>query len=290
MSKKQDYIKDPNRLDDDWTNWVPPQVMKEPDYIKDPNLPFEMFLQRMYPENGKNPDLFSNTDDEKTFKENLKKQPEHWHYRQKKVEYRLNSNNFRTYEWEDIKWKEAIVVLGCSNVFGVGVAEDETLTAQLEKLTGRQVVNLGVPAGSNELIMHMAGLLVKKFAVPYGVMINWTTANRMRYFTLDNEFFIGPWSEHQLDKKHRDSMIMHRLFIHRNFNVYNEVMHTHFHSITAEAIFKDRAKYVSTTNYGDIAKYANVDGFFLIDNQARDLLHPGKDIHERMAKFSLKYF
>lgn len=289
MSKKQEPIRDPNRFDDDWTVWVPPQINKIPEYISNPDAPFEITLHRLNPENGKIPDLFSNTDDEKKFKENLKKQPSTWHYRQKKVEYRLNSNGFRTYEWNDVDWKNAIVVFGCSNMFGVGVAEDETFTAQLEKLTGRQVVNLGIPGGSNELILHMTGLLIKKFEIPYAAIINWTTPDRTRYFTFDKEFFIGPWSEFMVDKAIRNSVIMKQLFIHRNFDVYNEVMHTHFHAITAESIFKDRSKYISLTNFGSVAKYANVHGFFKIDNGARDLLHPGRNVFERMAKFSLKY-
>lgn len=270
-------------LSDNIDNWTPTDIFSCPDYVNDKT--FHVSLSR-YGSQHKNIDYYSNTDSETEFRKNLKVMPVDWHYRYKKVTYELNSDNFRTYEWNNIDWKNSIVLYGCSNTFGVGVAEDETLSKQLEKLTGRQVVNLGIPAGSNELIMHMAALTIENFDFPYAAIVNWTTTDRFRYFTKDHEYFLGAWN---LNNEGKEFKNMKRLYLHRNLERYNEVMHTWFHSKTVKSLFKGRSKYASVTNFGAVAKYANVDGLFICDNNARDRLHPGPDVFEKMSKFLLKF-
>ena len=46
-----------------------------------------------------------------------------WKYATKRIEYHVNSDGYRTKEWSDVHWKNSIVLLGCSYVYGVGVAE-----------------------------------------------------------------------------------------------------------------------------------------------------------------------
>lgn len=57
---------------------------------------------------------------------------------------RINSKGFRGGEWPEPVPGELIVV-GDSQVFGLGVEEADTFPAQLAKATGRQVLNAGVP-------------------------------------------------------------------------------------------------------------------------------------------------
>lgn len=57
---------------------------------------------------------------------------------------RVNSRGYRGGEWPAAGTGE-IVVIGDSQVFGLGVEEHETFSARLAELTGRNVVNAGVP-------------------------------------------------------------------------------------------------------------------------------------------------
>lgn len=57
---------------------------------------------------------------------------------------RINSRGFRGAEWPAPVAGELIVV-GDSQVFGLGVEEGDTFPAQLAKASGRQVINAGVP-------------------------------------------------------------------------------------------------------------------------------------------------
>lgn len=57
---------------------------------------------------------------------------------------RINSRGFRGPEWPSPVPGELIVV-GDSQVFGLGVEEGETLPSQLARASGRQVINAGVP-------------------------------------------------------------------------------------------------------------------------------------------------
>ena len=97
---------------------------------------------------------FNGTDTEEAFEENLKIMSKDWSYREKKIVYNFNSDGYRTYDFNTVDWKNSIVVLGCSCVFGAGLAEDETISYNLEQLTGRQTINMGVSGASNELIIN----------------------------------------------------------------------------------------------------------------------------------------
>jgi len=265
-----------------------PQVLEYPEYVNDPTKPFEMVLSRQNDSSSPNFDYFSNTDSRTAFETNLKIMPEDWHYRYKKLRYFFNSNNFRTYEWKDIDWKNAIVLYGCSNTFGVGVAEDETLDKQLEKLTNKQVVNLGVPGGSNELIMYIAGMTIEKFEAPCAVVVNWSSTDRFTYYTDQKEYHAGAW-DLQDPKKDERLKNTQRLYIQRNLNPYNEVMHTWYHAKTTKALFKNRSRFISVTNFGHVSQYADVDELFLVDNNARDRLHPGPNVFKNMAEYIEKF-
>ena len=104
------------------------------------------------------------------FIENLKKNPKDWYYRNNTVDYTLNSNKFRTKEFEDIYWKNSIVLIGCSCTFGTGITDDDTIAAYLQKITGKYVVNLGQMAASNGVIAYNSYYLKENYPTPLAVV------------------------------------------------------------------------------------------------------------------------
>ncbi|MBC8068095.1 MAG: hypothetical protein IAG13_07165, partial [Deltaproteobacteria bacterium] len=74
----------------------------------------------------------------------------------------VNSQGYRGAEWEAPGERE-ILVLGDSQVFGLGVEDDETFSARLAALTERPVVNAGVPTyGPAEYLAITRELLAER--------------------------------------------------------------------------------------------------------------------------------
>jgi hypothetical protein len=137
---------------------------------------------------------FISTDSMHEFQENKKRQPADWIYHSKEITYDLNTDGYRTEEWNKINWKDAVLVFGCSVAFGVGVSKEDTLASQLEQIIGRPVINLGVSGSGNSFILHNTIKYLENFPVPYAVINLWTGLERMHLYWADRIRFEGPWS------------------------------------------------------------------------------------------------
>jgi hypothetical protein len=166
------------------------------------------------------------------FEENKKKMPADWKYANKKIHYNVNASGFRTKNWKDIDWKESVVILGDSCTFGVGLAEDETISYVLEKNLNRPVINLGIPGCSNHQILNNCSTIINKFDIPYGVVINWSTSDRFRYYYKTGYHDVGPWDA---DNKGDpiDRVNMSKLYQLTYFDRYNEMCSAYYISRVA---------------------------------------------------------
>jgi len=91
--------------------------------------------------------------------------------------YTRNSLGYRCAEFGSILWNDSIAVFGCSEVFGVSVAEDQTLTHYLSQYTGKPCINLGIPGGSNTTISLCVDFVYSVFA-PHSGIVLWTSPYR----------------------------------------------------------------------------------------------------------------
>lgn len=121
---------------------------------------------------------FYGIDTYEAYKNNLKTQPEDWYYRHNSIKYTLNSYGYRTKEFQDIDWKNSIVMFGCSHIFGTGNDDKHTIPYFLEELTGIPVINLGVGASSIQFCLHNSLMLYKKYGAPKAVIYSWTGISR----------------------------------------------------------------------------------------------------------------
>ena len=139
-------------------------------------------------------DNWVGTDTEELFQQNLKLQPADWPWRNRQIVYKLNSQNYRAPEWIDVDWSNSIVMFGCSQVFGVGVDEDQTLSYYLSQLLNKPVINLGIPGGSSMALWINTEKLLKHRINPLAVIYNWPSANRTAEL-IDNKKNLnaGPW-------------------------------------------------------------------------------------------------
>jgi len=235
---------------------------------------------------------FFPADDESRFLENLKTQPEDWHYRTKDVTYKLNSNGYRTQEFKSVKWSDAIVLFGCSCTFGIGVDEDETISHYLSEITGRPVINMGWPGGSNMSMLMNSSVLLKKYPTPYAVVFLWSTTDRFVMFTDLGIHNVGPWDMEE-NRKYQQQIYSHneiytKAFEGINFFSENETINAYFINEFAKQIWEDKTKYIPVTFFGSTANMIKVEAQFSIDNGARDLIHNGRHSNLKAAN-SLAY-
>lgn len=226
---------------------------------------------------GKGPQLWCSMDTQAAFEKNKLTMPPSWRYHTKKVEYRYNSAGYRTHDWSQIDWKNAIVLFGDSCTFGEGLASDETIDAQLSRITGRQVVNLGIPAGSNSQMFNLSLDVLERFGTPYAVVMNWSTADRFRYFYKNGYYECGPWDSYKslAGRTTLDGVNIPQLWTLTSKNEYHIMCNNYYVGKAAQALWKNQTKYISISYFNDSAHYMRVEKKFTIDNDARDLVHPG---------------
>lgn len=129
---------------------------------------------------------FSGYDSKKLFKQNLQTQPKNWYYRTHPVKYTSNSLGYRTKEFDDIDWKESIVMFGCSLVFGTGVTDEHTIPHFLEKLSGRPVINMSIAGSSIQTILHNSIILDdSKYPTPKAIVYSFTDLRRFQIYDSD---------------------------------------------------------------------------------------------------------
>ena len=123
---------------------------------------------------------WSGTDTKEAFEKNKKISNTDWIYHTKEIPYHHDEFGFRIKQPENRRplWKESIVVFGCSNVYGVGLAYEDTLCGQLEQQLNMPVINLGVPGSAVDLAARNSYILYKHLPHPRAIVHMWTGLNR----------------------------------------------------------------------------------------------------------------
>lgn len=277
-------------LNDGQPNWeLSRQEPDWPAYVRESDEhPFTQFKPRTIDMKGNFTNNFSQGDSESAWLENRKRLGDTWHYYDKKITYKRNSSGFRTYEWNHVKWSKAIVLLGCSCTYGVGVDDNETLAAQLEKISKRKVINLGLPGASNQFITFCLSQVYSRFDAPYAVVVNYSTIDRNIYFNEMDLFHVGPWCQNNKDKipgNTRYPIRQKDFYLSNFYNPTNATMQTKVLSDVNRALCKGRSKMLNITFFEDAAHAARTDEIWEIDNGARDLLHPGRNNFKEIAEW-----
>lgn len=259
-----------------------------PGYIAQPNKPFLPQHTLTHPAYDLEPGVgrFSFGDSPEAYDKNFSKMGPGWHYATKQVTYHCNSDGYRAPEWQDIDWASSIVILGCSMTFGSGLAQDETISHYVSELTGRSTVNLGFPSAGNDLLLNNAAALVNNFPCPHAVVINWSTLDRVMFYS-QYPRNVGLWTQ---EGDHAGEICLHQVYKHRNISKLNRAMESYYLAQHARAMFQNRTRYVTLSYFAETAHYTRSDGYIKFDldpehERARDLIHPGPGTSLRAAKF-----
>lgn len=118
-----------------------------------------------------------------------------WRYKDPhKIIYDVNIEGYRCPEWNNIDWENSWILFGCSFIFGVGLAQDETLGHFIQKELGEPVVNLGMGATSNEFIEVLMARMLNNFPKPKGIIVLYTCEDRNIIYTKKGMIHNGPWN------------------------------------------------------------------------------------------------
>jgi hypothetical protein len=226
---------------------------------------------------------WSGTDTNDVFQTNLKRQPSNWHYSVNPVRYTVNSKGYRTKEFKKIKWEESVVLFGCSNTFGVGLDDKDTLAARLENIIGMPVINMGQGGTSMNYNLHNSVILANGYPTPRAVVQVWPSFYRCVYYQSHSIENYGHWN---IEKNNYMDLWSKS---DTNLKVNAIMTQTIF-----KQIWKDRTSIYECSFNGDSAEllecasYCDPNeskkGITAYQDFARDLMHPGIETVKQAAE------
>ncbi len=197
---------------------------------------------------------------------------EKWH--NVRITYDLNSDGYRTNEWDTIDWKNSVVIIGDSCTMGVGVTQETTVSSHLQKQLGRPVINLGVAGSSNMFMLYNAANLIKN-VTPYAVVVQWSTADRYVKFSNPNAErgktgvqHEGAWAQNQAYTRF---WIKDDNYLFQNKQIINTMRQLNIKRYLDYDMACAPTEQRSDSNR--ILAWAGDD-----ENKARDRLHPNGDV------------
>lgn len=234
---------------------------------------------------------WGSTDSEKNYYHNLKKYHGRMHYSATDITYNFNSFGYRSPEPQVNDMTPCVVYLGCSYTSGVGLPEHECWTTLVHKGieaslgTSLGYHNLGASGASNDSIARRS--LFLKAINPVLVFVFYTSILRREYIGRNNchyEDAYGP---------HRGAQAKQILDINDyNNDMYNFIKNKAF----IESVCSQKAPLISTSFEplpipSDAYFFKRPDyNAGLGDPLARDMLHPGRIYHEKLANEFLQAF
>lgn len=218
---------------------------------------------------------FWGNDSQDNYLNNCQTQGPDWYWLARPVSYTVNSQNYRAPEWDQIDWRDSIVVYGCSFVFGDGVSDDETIPAQIAQLTGRPVINLGAGGSSPTWQLHNQTLVQRWFTEPWATITVWPCASRsLSYQYQTGAHRWGSWNIHKnnwTDLWNRGTNPGTQIWMTREIS---RRMH--------------RRRWLDATFGQNIADLLHIQCFadlMGLQPSARDLAHPGPTTARRVAEY-----
>jgi hypothetical protein len=217
--------------------------------------------------------------DSRSFYEtNLLKQDKDWPWRNRKVEYHLNSQGFRCPEWSSIDWDRSIVCFGCSMTFGVGVDGPDTWVSQLGQILGVSTVNLGWPGASVGFMWANSLELIRAGIRPRAVIYYWPDAARVCEFLGGGQVYNwGIWEQTQQRSSRPWLGSLGQAWIERDRHALASA-HYMMDSLSWPCARLDLTWDFSGQYQG------RAEHLHFMTDRARDLGHPGVASHRDMAR------
>lgn len=137
------------------------------------------FLETHESYNKKQKWLYGSPDVEDSYKRLIQEQiPSYWRYHNDTVIYNMNSDGFRSPEFDRVDWRNSYVILGCSHIQGIGTTYENTIGEFIARKLATPVINIGVGGASNQVIYNNLLKQIDTYGKAKGYFIMWTYPNR----------------------------------------------------------------------------------------------------------------
>lgn len=209
---------------------------------------------------------FSGSDQEYLFFKNKKKLGEGWEYANKRIVYNYNEYGFRTQSFDKIVWQDSVVILGCSHVEGIGLAEEDTIAVQLEHILGIPVVNLGLGGSAVDIAAWNSLILHEHYPHPKAIVQLWTGLDRYSDYS-------------EKDNRCKSNIPMHGdYYTKQNWNFRSKLY------IKADRVlWNNKVPYHEASFSMDTANQMGIEHYGYVDS-ARDQMHGGVATAKLVAK------
>ena len=226
-------------------------------------------------------------DTEEHYANRKRNMPEDWEYHFKNVNYMIGKHGYRCAEFEDIDWNNSIVFFGCSNVFGVGVDQRDTVTSRVKDLTGYDTVNLGVGGSSIDFNVKNQVKLAEHGIKPKAVVNLWTSYERLLEANIGQINDVkwlkmchhGAWAISPAGPSQYDDFVSVNLL---RTNPNHSVFMARENRRIAKVLWRD-IPHIELTYFEQTQKIFDIDFIKTID-RARDEMHPGSKTNDMLAK------
>lgn len=196
--------------------------------------------------------------------------PEHYNYG-------VNSQGYRCPEFDTVNWSNSVLMFGCSNTFGIGVKDTDTVSYILSSTLNIPVINLAMGASSCTYQWINSTILRTNNIQPRAVIYIWPEDARQSIF-YNNDIYetqaVGIWS------------------VGENLEYSKLGMKILLDPYHAPAIAKYQKDNVSVLWNCPVLQYTwlpesdnSVKSLPSVLDKALDKSHPGPKTHSRWAKF-----
>lgn len=223
------------------------------------------------------------------------------------IEYRFNKNGFRCEEFSEIKNRQKVLSVGCSNTCGIGLPEQHTWPYQVTQEIAHQTLwsntvnlNLGLAGSSNRSIAIRAIRAMELFEPKYA-FVAWTYPSRIQFVYEDGEV-ADWWAPDKKDEASLDPKVLMKLDyftqVQSDMNDLNNLIYDIKNVEMAARCYNVRL--CNSFIYLDkpAQDWLRPRVFGLFDHskptwsadRARDLLHPGPDYNRWLAEKMIEWY
>lgn len=216
--------------------------------------------------------LWTGSDLEEVFNENLTKQPSHWYYRNQEITYAYNDHGHRCNSLTNLDTSNLLLFTGCSHTEGVGLPLEKTYPYLVSKSLDYNYYNLAIGGtGIDIMLYNLISYRQTVKTLPKILFVQWPEFTRFSIFGEDNS--ISPRS---ISQNLSDNLI--------NFIVAGD-QEGYFKSkqIMAKKIinllYPCKVVYIGYSNF----EPNDVDIRLEVKDLARDQLHAGIESNLKLA-------
>lgn len=208
-----------------------------------------------------------------------------WRYfNSQDLNYRLNSYGYRTKELQEFDWKECVLFLGCSYIFGQGVHNKHTIPSIYEQITNNTTINMGLSGASVDTLHHNTHALIQSNYIPKKVIIMFPCPSRHLLYKDNKIQQLGQWSGDDVIKFWERYVYYESNYMTKSYLMQQSIINTwKLHNVEVHCFDRPESFDISMP----IKTYPTLEKEYYVD-KGRDGKHSGPDTNKNWTNFMIE--